>query len=169
MAACSVYGPCAPPSCVGPIECRKPTADQQLIPQRAVLIEEQDRLPRRAHARPRARRLNLHQRDQAVHLGLLRREPGEDAPEPQRVLAERRPHPVVAGGGRVALVEDRGRSLRAPTTTARPARRRAALRTAPALRRASAWRGRCAARSSAPRRGTRARSPRSSAHRAGAA
>ena len=31
---------------------------------------------------------------------------GQDAAEPQRILAERRPHPVVAGGRRVALVED---------------------------------------------------------------
>ena len=57
-------------------------------------------------ARARARRLDLHQRDEAVHLRLLRRELGQDAAEAQRVLAERRPHPVVAGGRRVALVED---------------------------------------------------------------
>ena len=38
--------------------------------------------------------------------GSLRSELGQDAAEPQRVLAERRPHPVVAGGRRVALVED---------------------------------------------------------------
>ena len=57
-------------------------------------------------ARPRARRLDLHQRDEAVDLRLLRSELGQDAPEPQRVLAERGPHPVVAGGRRVALVED---------------------------------------------------------------
>ena len=43
---------------------------------------------------------------QAVHLGLARRELGEDAAETQRVLAQRRSHPVVAGGRRVAFVED---------------------------------------------------------------
>src|SRR5262249_30683294 len=31
---------------------------------------------------------------------------GEDADEPQRLLTELRPHPVVAGGRRIALVED---------------------------------------------------------------
>ena len=53
-----------------------------------------------------ARRLDLHQRDQAVDLRLLRSELGQDAAEAQRVLAQRRPHPVVAGGRRVAFVED---------------------------------------------------------------
>ena len=56
--------------------------------------------------RARARGLDLHQRDEAVDLGLPRRQLGQDAAEAQRVLAQRRPHPVVAGGGRVALVED---------------------------------------------------------------
>ena len=41
-----------------------------------------------------------------MHFGLRRRELREDAPEPQRVLAERGAHPVVAGGRRVAFVED---------------------------------------------------------------
>jgi len=41
-----------------------------------------------------------------VHLGILRRELGEDATKPQRVLAQRGSHPVVAGGRRVSLVED---------------------------------------------------------------
>ena len=76
-----------------------------VIPARAVLIEEQDGLSRRADARAQARRLDLHQRDEAVDLRLLRSELGQDAAEPERVLAERGPHPVVAGGRRVALVE----------------------------------------------------------------
>ena len=54
----------------------------------------------------RARRLDLHERDEAVNFGLLRSELGQDAPETQRVLAERGPHPVVTGGRRVAFVED---------------------------------------------------------------
>jgi hypothetical protein len=36
----------------------------------------------------------------------MRRELGQDAAEPERVLAQRRSNPVVAGGRRVALVED---------------------------------------------------------------
>ena len=46
-------------------------ADEQLVPARAVLVEQQDRLARRPDARAEARRLDLHQRDQAVHLRLL--------------------------------------------------------------------------------------------------
>ena len=38
--------------------------------------------------------------------GFARSELGQDAAEAERVLAERRSHPVVAGGRRVALVED---------------------------------------------------------------
>jgi hypothetical protein len=41
-----------------------------------------------------------------VDLRLLRRQPRQDAAEAQRLLAQRRPHPVVAGGRRVAFVED---------------------------------------------------------------
>ena len=51
-------------------------------------------------------RLDLHQRDEAVHLRLLRRQPAEDTAEPKRLVAERGPHPVVARGGGVAFVED---------------------------------------------------------------
>ena len=56
--------------------------------------------------RPKARRLDLHERDEAVDLGLPWRELREDAPEPERFLAQPRSHPVVAGGRGVALVED---------------------------------------------------------------
>jgi len=41
-----------------------------------------------------------------VDLRLLRSEFGEDAAEAQRVFAEGGAHPVVAGGGGVAFVED---------------------------------------------------------------
>src|SRR5262245_5428003 len=67
-----------------PIERGEPTTDEELVPERAVLIEEQDGLARRAQTRPRARRLDLHQRDQAVGLGLVRDELGQDAPETKR-------------------------------------------------------------------------------------
>ncbi len=91
---------------LGAIERGQAAADQQLIPLRAVLIEKQNGLSRRAHARPGARRLDFHQRDQAVHFRLLRSEFGQDAPQPQRIFAERRPHPVIAGGRGVTFVED---------------------------------------------------------------
>ena len=57
----------------------------------------------------------------------------EHATEPQRLVAQRRPHPVVAGGRRVALVEHQLDRPRAPRRAARRARRRAGPRTAPAL------------------------------------
>ncbi len=50
--------------------------------------------------------LELHQGQQAVDFAVAGHQRGEDSPEAQRVLAERRAHPVLAGGGRVALVED---------------------------------------------------------------
>ncbi len=87
-------------------ERREAAADEEPIPARAVLVEQQDGLSGRADPRHRARRLDLHERDEPVHLGLLGEEPGQDAAEPERVIAERRPHPVVASRRRVALVED---------------------------------------------------------------
>src|SRR5262249_36938606 len=91
---------------LGPLERRQATTDEELIPARAVLIEQQDRLSRRADPRPRARRLDLHQRDETVALRLPGSQLGQDPAEPQRVLAQRRAHPVVASRRRVALVED---------------------------------------------------------------
>ena len=84
----------------------KAAADQKLVPPRAVLVQQQDRLAGRAGARAQTRGLDLHERHEAVHLGLVGRQLGQDAAQTQRVLAQLRPQPVAAGGGRVALVED---------------------------------------------------------------
>jgi hypothetical protein len=51
------------------------------------------------------RRLDLHQRDQPVHFGLVGRERGEHAAEAHRLLAQLRPRPGIARGRRVAFVE----------------------------------------------------------------
>ena len=91
---------------LGPLERRETAADEDVIPARSVLVEQEDRLSRRADARPGAGRLDLHQGDEAVDLRLVRNEAGQDAAQPERVLAKRGSHPVVAGGRRVALVED---------------------------------------------------------------
>ena len=88
-----------------------------------------------------------------MHLGLAGRQPRQDAAEPQRLLAQLRPHPVLAGGGRVALVEDEVDHLQHRGEPLRQLRARAAPRTARASRPACAWRARCAAPPSAP--GTR--------------
>ena len=91
---------------LGALERGEPAADQQLVPARAVLVEQQHRLAARARARAQARGLDLHQRHEPVDLGFARRQLGQHAPEPQRLLAQVLARPVVAGGGRVALVED---------------------------------------------------------------
>ena len=71
-----------------------------------------------------ARGLQLHQRDEPVDLRLVGQQRGEDAAEPQRLLEQLGPHPVVAGGRRVALVEDQVDRPRAR----RPAGRRSSSR-----------------------------------------
>src|SRR6266567_1684868 len=91
---------------LGALERGQTAAHEQVIPARAVLIGEQDRLSRRADPRERARRLYLHERDQAVNFRFLRNELGHDASEAQRLLAEGGPHPVLARGRRVAFVEN---------------------------------------------------------------
>jgi len=89
-----------------PLERREPATDEEPVPARTVLVRQQDGLAAGSDARVEPRRLDLHQRDESMHLGLARHEPGDDAAEPKRVVAERGPHPVVAGRRGVALVED---------------------------------------------------------------
>src|SRR5262245_25203076 len=80
--------------------------DEEPVPARAVLLEKRDGLSSWADPRPQSRGLDLHQGDQAVSLLLLRNELGEDAAETQRFLAQRGPHPVLAGSCRIAFVEN---------------------------------------------------------------
>ena len=65
----------------------------------AILVEEQDRLSRGTDPGPDPRRLDLHEGHEAVDLGLVGKELGQDPAHPQGVLAQGRSHPVVAGGG----------------------------------------------------------------------
>ena len=88
------------------IECGQSAVNQQLIPARSILIEQQDRLAVRADSRVRSRRMQLHQREQSVHFRLVRRESRENAPESHRFVAERGTHPVIAGRRRVTFVEN---------------------------------------------------------------
>jgi hypothetical protein len=55
---------------LGAFERREIATNEHVIPARAVLIEQQDRLSRGADTRSRAGRLDLHQRDEAVDLWL---------------------------------------------------------------------------------------------------
>jgi hypothetical protein len=91
---------------LGPLERRQSAADEQLIPAPPVLIQQKHGLSRGADAGAQAGRLDLHQGDQPVHFRLVRRELREDPAQSQGLLAERRPDPVLPGGGGVALVED---------------------------------------------------------------
>ena len=88
------------------IERRETATDEEVVPVGTILVEQQNGLPRGTHARPGTRRLNLHQRDEAVDFRLLRSKLGEDTAEAERILAEGRAHPVVTCSRRVALVKD---------------------------------------------------------------
>src|SRR5947207_2042293 len=60
-------------------QCGEAATDMERIPAAAVLIEQEDDLSGRSDSRARPRRLNLHQRDEAVNLGLVWRESGQDS------------------------------------------------------------------------------------------
>src|SRR5262245_58246829 len=89
----------------GTLERGETAADENAVPTGAILIEQQDWLSRGPDPRPQARRLDLHQTDQAVDFRLIRNELGQDAAETERLLAKRRAHPVLTGRRRVAPVE----------------------------------------------------------------
>ena len=170
IAACSAYGPRAPPSCLARARAPPARGGSAADPSargsgRAAGSARRDG-PTRAREREAWISISA---TRPCTSGSLGRQLGQHAPEAQRVLAQRRPHPVVAGGRRVALVEDQvddlehRRQPRGALVAARHLERHAAPRPA------SAWRGRCAGRWSARGRGTPARSRRWSGRRAGAA
>jgi hypothetical protein len=88
------------------IQGRQPALDQEPIPARPILIEQQDRATIGRGARRGARGLQLHQRDQTVDFGIARRESDQHAAQAQRLLAQGRAHPVRAGRRGIAFVED---------------------------------------------------------------
>ncbi len=112
IAACSAYGPrlgVRPGSGrerIGAREGVEAAADAPGIPPPSILRVEQDRLAVGSGTGGEPRRLQLHERREAVHLGVVGDERREDAAEPHGLVAERRAHPVVALGRRVALVEE---------------------------------------------------------------
>ena len=91
---------------LGPTQRIEPAADQQPVPESAVLVGQQHRLPVRVDPGRDAGGLELHQREQPVHLGLAIQQPGQQATEPESVHTQRRTEPVVPPAGRVPLVED---------------------------------------------------------------
>ncbi|OKK17389.1 hypothetical protein AMK16_21330 [Streptomyces sp. CB00455] len=80
--------------------------DQQPVPPGPVLVGEQHRVSVGAGAGGRPGRLELQQRGEAVDFGLRRHQRGQDTGQAQGVLAQGGAQEVLAGGGRVALVED---------------------------------------------------------------
>src|SRR5437762_13800791 len=79
--------------------------DEEWVSLPAVLIEKEDGLAGRSHARLRARRLDLHEGNEAMGLRLAREQLRDEAAEAERIQAKCRSHPVVARGRGVALVE----------------------------------------------------------------
>ena len=91
---------------LGTRKCRESSADEQLIPQSPILLQQENRLSRWAYPCRRPGGLQLHQRDQAVDLGRRRVDLGQNPAQAQRVLAQRWTHPIPSGGRRVAFIED---------------------------------------------------------------
>ena len=91
---------------LGALERGQAPPDEQVVPATAILVEQPHRFARRTTPRAQARRLDLHERHQPVHFRFGGGEFGEDAAETERVLAQGGTRPIVAGGCRVALVED---------------------------------------------------------------
>jgi hypothetical protein len=60
----------------GTLDRGKSTPNEESIPERAILIQQQDGPSRRGHARPRSGRLNFHERDETMDLRLLGNELG---------------------------------------------------------------------------------------------
>src|SRR5262249_45901829 len=90
----------------GAIKRGEAPANQELIPERAVLIEQKNWLPFGRRPRRETRRLNFHERDKPMNFGFFGREFGEHAPEAQSVIAEVGPHPIASRSCRVAFVEN---------------------------------------------------------------
>ena len=91
---------------VGPGQRGFAPPDVEAVPHAAVLVEQQDGSARGVDTGAQARGLELHEGDEAVHLGLVGHEGGKHAAEAERLAAELGPHPVLARRGRVALIED---------------------------------------------------------------
>jgi hypothetical protein len=81
-------------------------AVQQMVPTRAILLGEQYEGAVRPGARSVARRLDLHQGEEAEHIGILGHQRGQHAAEPLRLQAQARPDKVVARRGRIAFIEN---------------------------------------------------------------
>ena len=90
----------------GTLERGEAATDENLVPKRAVLIEKQNGFSRGTDSSASSRSLNLHQRDQAVDLWLVRNKSCKNSAQAQRIFAQRGAHPVLTSGSGIAFVED---------------------------------------------------------------
>ena len=104
IAAWRVYGPNRPRR-EGAIHQRDALRDVLAVPERAVLVLEQDDVARRRDARLAPRLVQQHQREEADGLG-LGQELRQQASEPDRLAGQIRPGQRGARGRVVSLVED---------------------------------------------------------------
>ena len=112
----------------GTLQGGETAADQKPVPASAVLFGQGNRRSVRRYAGAKARRLDVHQGQQAKDLGLVGHEAGEDSAETLGLCAQGRADQVLAGSGRVALVEDQVDRPPAPKRGAHLVPCRAALR-----------------------------------------
>ena len=151
------------------IQERLALVDLGAVPAAAVLVLEEHELAVRPGPRVAPRVVQEHQREQAERLGLVGHELGEDARQPDRLGRELAPDERLAGRRAVALVEDQVEDPQHARRGAPAAARAAGRGTGSRRRGSSAWPGRAAGRASPRARGTRGRSPASSARRGSAA
>src|SRR5581483_7046675 len=85
---------------------RQTAANEQLVPQSPILLEQENRFPGWANAGLRARCLYLHESDQPVDFRLLRHKLSQNSAQAEGFLAERGTHPVIASSGCVAFIKD---------------------------------------------------------------
>src|SRR6185369_7409134 len=91
---------------LGVFERRHASLNLRGVPQRAILIRQQDRLTIAATASRGARRIELHQSQEGVNFRLIGKKTHQHPSEPQGLVAKRSPHPLLSGSRGVTLVED---------------------------------------------------------------
>ncbi len=106
IAAWSAYGPSAPPSASARSSAARPRRMRSWSHRPRSCSRSRTGSPDGPTRARRREAWSLHQRNEPVDLRLPRSELCQDAAEPQRVFAQLGSQPVVAGGRRVALVED---------------------------------------------------------------
>ncbi len=95
----------ARPHCARALQRRNAVGDRRVIPQRAVLVRQQHHLARCIEPRFGPREIELHQDEQAEHLGLVRHEGCDQACQPERVIGNIAPHRNLGAAAQVTLVE----------------------------------------------------------------